>query len=83
MQDRSAISAEMGDLLFTCVNLARHLGLDAESCLRDASRRFEQRFTEMERAASSEGRPLDSLSDAEKDALWEAAKRLQSATGSG
>jgi ATP diphosphatase len=80
-EDRSVIAAEMGDLLFSCVNLARHLGLDAESSLRDASHRFEQRFTTMERTASRDGRPLESLSDAEKDALWEAAKRLHSVTG--
>jgi ATP diphosphatase len=79
--DQSAVAAEMGDLLFTCVNLARHLGLDAETSLRDATRRFEQRFSAMERAASRAGRSLDVLSDAEKDALWQAAKHHKAADG--
>ena len=75
--DRSAVDAEMGDLLFTCVNLARHLGLDAEASLRGASGRFEQRFVAMEKAAGEAGRSLDALSASEKEALWEAAKREQ------
>jgi ATP diphosphatase len=74
--DESAVAMELGDLLFSCVNLARHLGHDAESSLRDASRRFERRFTAMEQSAQAQGRSLQSLSDSEKDALWEAAKRL-------
>jgi ATP diphosphatase len=67
----------MGDLLFTCVNLARHLGLDAEASLRGASGRFEKRFVAMEDAAVEAGRSLDALSASEKEALWEAAKRQQ------
>ena len=77
--DEPAVAMELGDLLFTCVNLARHLGLDAESSLRDANRRFEQRFTAMEQAALEEGRALGSLTDSEKDELWESAKRLLAA----
>jgi ATP diphosphatase len=75
--DRAAVAAEMGDLLFTCVNLARHLELDAEASLREASRRFEQRFTSMEEAAAEAGSSLEGLSAVEKEALWEAAKRQQ------
>jgi ATP diphosphatase len=74
--DASAVAMELGDLLFSCVNLARHLGHDAEASLRDSSRRFERRFTAMEQSAQAQGRSLESLSDSEKDALWEAAKRL-------
>lgn len=79
--EQSAISAEMGDLLFTCVNLARHLGLDAEANLRAASGRFEQRFATMETTLRKDGRSLDSLSEAEKDALWEAAKSMLAGSG--
>jgi ATP diphosphatase len=74
-EDPASIAEEMGDLLFTCVNLARHLGLDAESSLREASRRFERRFTAMERSAGEGGRSLKALSDVEREALWEQAKR--------
>jgi len=67
-----AIEAELGDLLFTVVNLGRHLGVDAEMALRNCNLRFRQRFREMERTAT---RPLEELSSAELEALWEHAKR--------
>ena len=59
--DASAeIAEEMGDVLFSCVNLARHLGLDAEASLRGASRKFEARFRAMEAAANESGRQFES-----------------------
>ncbi len=67
-----AIEAELGDLLFTVVNLGRHLGVDAEMALRNCNLRFRQRFREMERTAT---RPLEELSPAELEGLWEQAKR--------
>jgi ATP diphosphatase len=65
---------ELGDILFTCVNLARHTGVDAESALRRASTRFESRFNCMEELATQSGRSLDDMSDAELDSLWNQAK---------
>ena len=56
LPDKAAVEAELGDLLFTAVNLARHLGVDAEMALRGTNLRFRQRFGEMERAAE---RPLE------------------------
>ncbi len=67
-----AVAAELGDLLFTVVNLGRHLGVDAEMALRDCNRRFRQRFRAMELAAP---RPLEELSPDELEALWAGAKR--------
>ncbi len=67
-----AIAAELGDLLFTAVNLGRHLGVDAEMALRNCNLRFRQRFLEMERAAP---RPLEELSPDELEALWAQAKK--------
>jgi MazG family protein len=67
-----AIEAELGDLLFTVVNLGRHLGVDAEMALRQCNLRFRRRFSEMERAAS---RPLEELSPDELEALWAQAKK--------
>ncbi len=64
---------ELGDVLFTCVNLARHLGVDAEQALAAANARFEYRFRVMESLAP-EGRPLDGLSAEQWDALWRQAK---------
>jgi MazG family protein len=67
-----AIEAELGDLLFTVVNLGRHLGADAEMALRGCNLRFRQRFREMELASA---RPLEDLSAAELEQLWVEAKR--------
>ncbi|HVU45845.1 MAG TPA: nucleoside triphosphate pyrophosphohydrolase [Terracidiphilus sp.] len=69
---KPAIEAELGDLLFTVVNLGRHLGVDAEMALRGCNLRFRQRFREMELASS---RPLEELAPAELEALWAEAKR--------
>lgn len=73
--DAAAIADEMGDLLFTCVNLSRQLGLDAESTLRQASDKFEHRFRVMESAVAESGRgSLTALAGEELEALWVAAK---------
>ncbi len=65
---------EMGDLLFSIVNLARWLEIDAESALREANARFARRFAQMERACRTQGRELAELSLEEMDELWEATK---------
>jgi MazG family protein len=69
---KPAVEAELGDLLFTVVNLGRHLGVDAEMALRGCNRRFRERFRAMELASE---RPLEELSAAELEELWAAAKR--------
>jgi MazG family protein len=69
---KAAMEAELGDLLFTVVNLARHLGVDAEMALRGCNGRFRARFREMEKASP---RPLEELLPAELEALWDAAKK--------
>ena len=69
---KTAIESELGDLLFTVVNLGRHLGVDAEMALRGCNLRFRERFREMERAAT---RPLEEMAAAELEELWVAAKR--------
>ncbi len=65
------LAAEIGDLLFTCVNLARHLEVDPEAALRGANARFEARVGYVESAQGS-AQQIDSI---ELDRLWEAAKR--------
>jgi tetrapyrrole methylase family protein/MazG family protein len=67
-------SWELGDLLFTLVNVARWLNVDAESALRGACDRFTQRYAEMERSAMAQGTNLAALSAEEKDVLWNQAK---------
>ena len=72
-EGRERAESELGDLLFTCVNLARRLELDGDRALAGANRRFERRFRAMERLAGREER-LDERTPAELDALWERAK---------
>jgi tetrapyrrole methylase family protein/MazG family protein len=65
---------ELGDLLFTVVNVARKMGIDAEQALRMTCAKFIRRFTEMERAAASQGRDLAEMGIDEQEALWRLAK---------
>ena len=69
---KPAVEAELGDLLFTVVNLGRHLGVDAEMALRGCNLRFRRRFRQMEQASA---RPLEQLAPQELEALWAEAKR--------
>lgn len=72
--DAGAIRDEVGDLLFTVVNLARHLDVDPEDALRAANRKFEGRFRHLEAAVRATGRDVADCSAAELDARWTAAK---------
>ncbi len=66
--------AELGDVLFVVVNLARWLGADAETALREANERFGRRFRGVERLAAERGLGLGALSFDELDGLWNEAK---------
>lgn len=70
----SDAAAEVGDLLFAAVNLARHLGADPESLLRQTNQKFERRFGAIERALAVKGKAPQDASLAEMDALWDEAK---------
>jgi len=65
---------ELGDLLFTCVNLSRHLSIDPDTVLSRANAKFERRFRRMEKDAAERRKPLKDLSQAELETLWESAK---------
>lgn len=65
---------EFGDLLFTCVNLARHLGLDADASLRDANKRFESRFKFIEQNAARSNCTLAQCESSLLDQWWQDAK---------
>ena len=73
--DQRAVAAEIGDLLFTIVNLARKLRIDAEDALHYANRKFLLRFLEMQKQALQAGRKLSDYSLVELEALWQAAKQ--------
>lgn len=68
---------EIGDLLFSCVNLARHLGVDAEQALRAANHRFEQRFAQVESGLQDQGLKAGPEVREEMERLWELAKSIQ------
>jgi tetrapyrrole methylase family protein/MazG family protein/ATP diphosphatase len=83
-KDRARIEAELGDLLFALVNLARHEGVDAEAALRGTADRFARRFAHVEKRvkerhggwpASQDGKPTAGLSLDELDGYWNEAKR--------
>ena len=75
--DRAAMQRELGDLLFSTVNLARRLGLDAEQALRDATDRFAGRFGHVERTLAGQGRAIADASPEEHERLWQAAKQAE------
>ncbi|MDQ1453896.1 MAG: nucleoside triphosphate diphosphatase [Acidobacteriaceae bacterium] len=69
-----AVEGEVGDLLFTVVNLARHLKVDPELALRRTNAKFRRRFAAMEQAS---GRALSESNAAELEALWAQAKQQE------
>jgi len=77
------IRAELGDLFFSLVNVARLLDIDAEDALRQASDTFTRRFREVEATMTAEGRKLDEVSAEELDHAWEAAKARETSRGGG
>jgi tetrapyrrole methylase family protein/MazG family protein len=74
-KDREAIAGEIGDLLFTMVNVARFLKVDPEDALRTMVARFSDRFRLLEELAARGDKPLTEMTIGELDKLWEAAKR--------
>ena len=75
--DTAATAAEVGDLLFAAVNLARHLRADPEAILRQTNRKFERRFASIERALAARGKTPEDSTLAEMDALWDEAKSAE------
>lgn len=69
---------ELGDLLFSCVNVTRLCGLDAEELLKNATEKFVSRFTAMENLINSAGKSLEGLTLREMDVYWNQVKSLKS-----
>jgi ATP diphosphatase len=76
--DHGRATAELGDVMFAVVNLARHLGVDPEQALATASDKFSTRFRSMEQKATAAGRKLAEHTPDELETLWEMAKRGES-----
>ncbi|MGX3067310.1 nucleoside triphosphate pyrophosphohydrolase [Ursidibacter arcticus] len=71
------LAEELGDLLFASVNLCRHHKIDAETCLRNANVKFENRFKLVERNVKEQGKNLEQCSLAELDLIWHHIKTME------
>ncbi len=76
-KDKKELQAEMGDILFSLVNLARRKNINPEEALRQATEKFRRRLSQMEEEAEKKGLSLQSLSLEELDCLWEKAKESE------
>jgi ATP diphosphatase len=74
---RREIEAEIGDLMFAVVNLARHLDIDTETALRATNQKFERRFASIEDALAAQGKTPKGATLDEMDALWNQAKAAE------
>jgi len=77
--DPDRLTDEIGDVLFVCVNLARHAKVDVSRALRHANAKFERRFRRMEAIAAAAGESLPGKTLGEQDALWDQAKAEEKA----
>jgi len=80
-KEGAEVEEEIGDLFFAAVNLARFLKVDPEIALKNANAKFSRRFREMERLAAEKGRAFADVPRAEKEELWESAKRGERRSG--
>ena len=71
------VREELGDVLFSLVNVARLSSIDAEDALHSATEKFRRRFTEMEAQLSAQGKSVESVPQAELERAWEAAKAAE------
>jgi tetrapyrrole methylase family protein/MazG family protein len=78
--DKANIEEEIGDLLFSCVNAARHLGVDAELALKSATEKFIKRFSVTEELVAAENADMKNLPIEELDIYWDKAKSIISKT---
>jgi tetrapyrrole methylase family protein/MazG family protein len=76
--DKAELEHEIGDVLFSIAQLARHTGLEAEQCLRTANARFEKRFFAMRARIQASGRDYDTLTSDELEQAWQETKRALS-----
>ena len=73
--DMDRILDEAGDLLFACVNVVRHAGVDSEEALRFATDKFQARFTEVETLVSNDGFRMEELPLEALDRYWDRVKQ--------
>ena len=76
-KDAARLKEEVGDLLFSVVNISRFLGIDPEDALNYTNNKFIRRFSHIEKTALACGRELEEMSLSEMDELWNEAKKLE------
>jgi len=76
LRDKEKIEEEIGDLLFSVANLARHLEINPEIALRQTNNKFRKRFNFLENKLREEGKTLAETSLEEMDHLWEESKKI-------
>lgn len=74
--NKQKIEEELGDLLFSCVNTARHLGVDAELALKAATDKFIKRFSKTEELVNLDSLDMKELSIEELDVYWDRSKKF-------
>ena len=75
--DQAAVQEELGDLIFALVNLARHVGSDAEMALRDTNTKFRRRFSHIEAGLAAQGKTTAEADLALMEMLWQEAKKTE------
>lgn len=74
-KDKDLLASEIGDVLFTLVNVARFANIHPETALRDSTNKFEKRFKYMEKLVSNSRKDMESMAQGQLDDLWEEAKK--------
>ncbi|HTV32114.1 MAG TPA: nucleoside triphosphate pyrophosphohydrolase [Methylocella sp.] len=82
MSDQDAIREEIGDLLFSVANLARHVKADPETAIRQANSKFERRFHYIEVSLAQENKAIDEVGLEEMEALWNQARQIEKSKAS-
>lgn len=73
--DQEALEEELGDLLFSIVNLSRHINVNAEEALRKGNKKFIKRFQHIEQQIKSEGKSIENYNQEELERFWQRAKQ--------
>jgi len=71
---KEKLENEMGDLFFSCINLSRHIGVDAERCIRKANLKFEGRFRKLEKIAGNRGLQINQMKPEQLENVWDEVK---------
>jgi len=74
IQEQDKLEDEIGDLFFSCINLSRHAGVNAEQSLRKANLKFERRFRSLEKLAEVQDQKINEMTVDELESLWQQVK---------